>query len=435
MSSVPQTEYAVTSDGVSVAYQLLSDSGPNLVWVTGTASHIEHFWEIPGWSSTMRRIAGYSRCVWFDKRGTGLSDRVVASPALEGRIADIAAVMDATGMRSATLVGASEGAMMSALFAALHPERVERLVLIAGWPHDVDGSRIEAYADLMEAHWGSGRLLEYSWAKGMDDRELLARIERAMGSPRSMAAIVRANARIDVRPALGLVQCPTLVLHADRDPIIPVEMGRRLAALVPGARLEVVSGDFHASARPAEMDVYGDHLEEFVRGTTVVGTGATRVLSTVLFTDIVDSTAHAAARGDARWRAVLDEHDAIAGRVVVQGGGRLVKSTGDGLLATFDGPASAVRAAHLLSRRADLLGLQVRAGVHTGEVELRGEDVAGAAVHLAARLCGVAAAGEVLVSATVPGLAVGSGLLFAPRGEQLLKGFAEPQQVFAASAG
>lgn len=425
---VPGTRYATTADGLSIAYQQFG-RGPHVVWVTGTASNVELFWELPGWAWTLRKLAERSTVTWFDKRGTGLSDRTLPSAALEDRMEDIRAVMDHAGIGSATLIGLSESGAMSAVFAAANPDRVERLVLVASWAHrpDVEG------ADLFEALWGQGILLESIWAQGFSDRELLGRMERAMGTPMSMAALLRANATFDVRPILPLVRTPTLVVHCTEDPIIPVEHGRELAALIPGATLVEVGGAFHGSARPQDMMRYADAVEEFLgRADQLPAPTSDRVLATVLFTDIVGSTDRAAAAGDAEWRATLDEHDHICARAVEAGRGRTVKLTGDGVLATFDAPASAVAAAHRMIQDLALVGLHIRAGVHTGEVERRGDDIGGIAVHLAARVMAAAGAGEVWVSSTVPGLAIGAAVEFEPRGRHVLKGVPGEWELFAA---
>lgn len=310
--ATPRTEYAITADGLSIAYQRMGSDGPNLVWITGTASHIELFWEIPGWARTMRRLASFSRFVWFDKRGTGLSDRSIDASSLEARMEDIRAVLDAAGMDRAVLVGSSESAAMAVLFAATFPERVERLVVLAGWAFDPEGAERSAIlAGLMESSWGTGVVLEALWARGVTDFDLLGRIERAMGTPTSMAAVARVNGTIDVRPALSLVQAPTLVLHCTGDPVVPVRRAEEMAALIPGAVFVEVPGDFHASGRPADMDLYGDAIEEFVAGSVGAVQTPERVLSTVLFTDIVGSTAMAGSIGDHRWSELLDEHDRI----------------------------------------------------------------------------------------------------------------------------
>jgi class 3 adenylate cyclase len=419
---IPPTRYATTPGGLSIAYQVVSDTGPNLIWVTGTASHIELFWELPGWAHLIRRLAAISRLVWFDKRGSGLSDRDIGSMSFEARAEDIGVVMDAAGMDSAIVIGGSEGAAMAAFFAARFPERVDRLVLFGGIAHAFDNEDFQLFPEVLMESWGTGILLEAIWAQGISDTDLLARIERAMGTPTSMAALVRANSTFDVRPALPLIQAPTLVIHATDDPILSVEGSREMARLIPGARLMEIDGTFHASGRPADMDKYGTLMEEFITGSVSSGSGMERVLSTVLFTDIVDSTNRASLEGDRRWAELLDDHDQICQRAVNAGRGRVVKMTGDGVLATFDGPAAAISAAQSMIANVAVLGLHLRAGVHTGEIERRGSDIGGVGVNFAARVMAASQPDQVWVSATVPGLSSGSGISFTSCGQHTLKG-------------
>ena len=423
---VPETRYATTSDGLSIAYQQFG-TGPHVVWVTGTASHVELFWEFPGWAHTLRRLAECCTVTWFDKRGTGLSDRGLVSTSLEDRMEDIRAVMDQAGIKSASVIGLSESGAMSALFAATFPERVERLVVVASWAY-----LPEHAAALFEKHWGKGALLEAIWAQGCADKDLLGRIERAMGTPTSMAGVVRANASFDVRPVLPLVRVPSLVVHCTDDPMIPVSHGREFASLLPDARMVEVGGAFHGSARPEDMGRYGDAIEEFLVGTERrAASTVDRVLATVLFTDIVGSTDRAATVGDARWAELLDDHDQICRRAVERVRGRVVKMTGDGVLATFDAPASAIAAGHQMIRDLAVIGIEIRAGIHTGEVERRGDDIGGIGVNLAARVMAAAADGELWVSSTVPGLTIGAGVEFTSCGRQELKGIPGEWELFA----
>ncbi len=413
------TRYATTSDGLSIAYQRLGD-GPPFVWVPGFASHVELFWEFAGYAHTYRRIAGFSRFLLFDKRGTGLSDRSLGTGLPEERILDISAVLDAAGFRSATLLGASEGAALAALFAAMHPDRVDALILMGGavtraWIPD-------GMIPAIEREWGTGRLLQTLWMNGVGDLEELGRIERAMGTPRAMAEMMAHNQRYDGTPMLAGVQAPTLVLHCTDDPVVPISAGRDLAAGIPGSRMVELPGAFHGSSLPREMDLYVDEIEEFVTGSRRVPVAAERILSTILFTDIVNSTCHVTEMGDARWAHILGEHERIARAAVRRFGGHWVKSTGDGILATFDGPARAVAAARALGDNLHPFGIEIRAGVHTGEIELLGDDIGGVAVHIAARIAAIAGPSQVWVSPTVPGLVVGSGLEFESRGEFELKG-------------
>lgn len=426
----PATRYAVTADGLSIAYQQFG-SGPHVVWVTGTASHVEWFWTFPGWAQTLRRLAESFTVTWFDKRGTGLSDRALGSASLEDRMEDIRAVMDHAGIETASVIGLSESGAMCALFAAAYPERVERLAVVASWAHMPDGA--DAIAAAFEALWGQGVLLEAIWAQGFADQELLGQIERAMGTPTSMAALLRANAAFDVRPVLPAVQVPTLVVHCTDDPIIPVEHGREFASLLPDARLVEVGGAFHGSARPEDMARYGEAAESFLRRENrPPAPTSDRVLATVLFSDIVRSTDRAATVGDAAWSRLLDDHDQICARAVERHRGRVIKLTGDGVLATFDAPATAIAAGHAMIRDLAIVGIDIRAGVHTGEVERRGDDIGGIGVNLAARVMGAAGDGQLWVSATVPGLTIGAEIDFTSRGHHTLKGIPGEWELFAA---
>jgi class 3 adenylate cyclase len=426
----PVTQYATTADGLSIAFQDLGGSGPNLVWVTGTASHVELLWDLPGWAHTMRRLSSFARVVWFDKRGAGLSDRTLGLGSLEERMEDIRAVMDAAGMRSATIVGLSESGPICSVFAATFPERVERLVLVGTFAHN---PAITATASAFEDSWGRGRLLRLIWARGMEDEELLGRIERAMGTPKSMGALIRANGCIDVRPVLPLVAVPALVVHCTADPIVSIDHGREVASLLPNAELVEIGGAFHASARPADMNLWADAIERFVMGSGHRSSvAADRVLATVLFTDIVGSTDRAAAVGDARWSQLLDEHDRICERAVTEARGRIIKATGDGVLACFDGPATAIAAAHKLVDSLRVIDVHVRVGVHTGEVERRGSDIGGIGVNLAARVMRAAAADEVWVSPTVPGLTIGAPIAFESKGSWVLDGIPGKWELYAA---
>jgi pimeloyl-ACP methyl ester carboxylesterase/class 3 adenylate cyclase len=420
-SNGPVTRYATTPDGLSIAYQVLGQGPPNLVWVPGFAAHVELFWGLTGFAHTFRRLAGFSRLALFDKRGTGLSDRSLGTGTLEDRMSDVAAVMDAAAMESAVLVGVSEGGAMAALFAAAYPNRVERLVLIGA---AMTGEWIQpSLIAEVEQAWGTGALLQRLWLNGGGDVSQLGRIERGMGSPRAMAAMMRHNLEGDARAALGSVQAPTLVLHCTGDPVVPIASGRHTAAAIPGARFVAIPGDFHGSNRPKDMDRYVDEIAEFVTGHRDRARGtAERILATLLMTDIVGSTDRAAQLGDERWTGLLEEHDRVARGAVESFGGRWVSSTGDGLLALFDGPSRAVGAARSLARGLAPYGLRIRAGIHVGEVVQRGGGVEGIAVHLTARIAAVAAAGEAWVSPTVPGLAVGSGIEFEDRGGFELKG-------------
>jgi class 3 adenylate cyclase/esterase/lipase len=357
----------------------------------------------------------------------------------EERMDDVRAVMDAAGVGRAVLVGISEGGAMCTLMAAMHPDRVSALVLIAAacpGVSSLDGSQRRGFLDFVRGAWYSGKVLEF-FIQHAPDREValakLARFERYCCEPSMAEEIMARNLDSDIRGALRSVAVPTLVLHNRHDPVVPFRHGEFYAENIPGAEHRYFDHDFHGSWRVSD---FGDVLaaaRQFLTGETARPANVDRVLSTVLFTDIADSTAHAAEMGDTRWRELLDRHDAAAREEVAGFNGVFVKSTGDGVLARFDGPSRAVQCAQALGRRADELGVAIRAGVHTGEIELRGPDVGGIGVHIASRVAGLATAGEILVSRTVKDLSVGSGLVFSDRGEHALKGVPESWQLYSAS--
>ncbi len=416
-----ETRYASTPDGLALAYQVLGDGPPNLVWVPGFAAHVELFWELPGYAHTFRRLASITRIALFDKRGTGLSDRSLGTGTLDDRMSDLAAVMDAAAMESAVMVGVSEGGALAALFAAANPGRVDALVLIGA---AMTGDWISpALIEDVERNWGTGTLLRRLWLNGVGDLAQAGRIERGMGTPRAMAEMMRHNLRADARPALPAIQAPTLVLHCTEDPVVPVEAGRAIAEAMDDVRMVELPGRFHGSNLPDEMDRYVDEIAEFITGSRHTPVDPTaRTLATLLITDIVGSTDRAADVGDGRWTDLVAEHDRAGRRAVERFGGRWIRSTGDGLLALFDGPARAIAAARDLARSLTPHGIRIRGGVHVGEIVVRGDDIQGIAIHIAARVAALAEPGHLWVSSTVPGLAVGSGLSFDDRGVFELKG-------------
>jgi class 3 adenylate cyclase/alpha-beta hydrolase superfamily lysophospholipase len=435
-----ETRYAKSGD-LSIAYQVVG-RGPDVVLVPGSLSHVELGWEIPPWAEIFPRLSGFGRMITFDKRGTGLSDRTAELPTLEERMDDVRAVMDAAHSEKAAVVGASEGGTMALLFAATYPERVTSLVIWGGfarfawapdYPDGIDAQVGEQFCDQIEESWGHGRVWPLiSTQDAPDDeptRQKLARMERNSATPSMAAAANRFGLHIDARHALPAISAPTLVVHRSGDPLVSVEHARYIAEHIRGARMSEFPGDAHYSWTGGEEDIL-DEIEEFLTGTRREPLSE-RALATVMFTDIVDSTAHAARLGDRRWRQLLDRHDALARGEVERQRGRVVKMTGDGLLATFDGPGRAIECASRLVDGAPSLGLQLRAGLHTGECELRGEDVGGMAVHIGARVAGRAAADEVLVSSTVRDLVVGSGIEFSDRGEAELRGVPGAWRLYA----
>jgi pimeloyl-ACP methyl ester carboxylesterase len=442
----PETRYARSGD-LNIAYQVTGDGPIDLVYVPGWVSNIEMMWEEATMAHFLARLSSISRLILFDKRGTGLSDRLSNDelPTLEERMDDVRAVLEAVGSERAVLFGHSEGGNMCILFAATYPERTVALITIGAfakrrdpdddypWAPTAEGREQEALA--IERNWGHLRLedLEYYAPSRVGDPQFIRSLERyfrASASPGAAAAFVRMNSFVDVRSILPAIQAPTLVLHRRGDHDVAVDEGRYLAARIPGAKFVELDGDDHFIAA-GDVDALADEIEEFVTGTRPAPE-PDRVLATVLFTDIVGSTQRAVELGDQRWRELLGAHDAAVRRELVRFRGREVDTAGDGFLATFDGPARAVRCALSIGGALEELGLDVRAGIHTGECELDGEKVRGIAVHTGARVAALADAGEVLISQTVKDLTAGSGLEFADRGVHELKGIPGEWRLYAA---
>jgi class 3 adenylate cyclase/predicted alpha/beta hydrolase len=431
------------SEGTRIAYQVVGDGPRDLVLVHGWVTHLELLWEYPPAARAMERLASFARVIHFDKRGTGLSDRVPIDrlPTLEQRMDDVRAVMDAVGSQRATLVGHSEGGPMCALFAATFPKRTEQLVIYGGYaarnpdddyPWAPAPEARERYYETLRQQWGGPvdlDLLAPSRARDEQLRAWWARYLRSAASPSAVVALTRMNTRADIRPILSTIAVPTLILHRRDDLDADIGGARYLASHIPRARFVELSGGDHLLW--SDPDQIIDPIEEFVTGA-VASPPVDRVLTTVLFTDIVDSTGHATALGDAHWRHLLDDHDALVRRLVARHRGREVSTAGDSFTVTFDGPARAVRCALDIAAAVRDLGIDVRCGVHTGEVTLRGDGIGGVAVHTASRIMHAAAAGEVLVSRTVRDLVAGSGLSFADRGPHRFKGLPEPVALAAA---
>jgi class 3 adenylate cyclase len=439
----PETTYAPLGQD-RVAYQVLGE-GPDLVLTMGAFGHVDLMWEDPGVALFLRRLASFSRLIHFDRRGTGASDPLPGNvpPPWEAYADEVAAVMDAAGSRQAALMATTaEAGPMALFFAATRPERTRALVLgnasaryVADddYPIGFPPERAEALISRVEETWGTGdRVADGIPSRAGDERfrRWMARIQRSIASPRTVHVFLRALFEVDVRPLLPLVQAPTLVLHRRDFPLLPIEHGRYLADHIPNARLvELPGSDGPLTWETPEL-ILG-HIEEFLTGVRG-SVPASRVLATVLFTDIVASTERAAELGDRRWRELLQVHDDLGTRLVEQSGGRVVKSTGDGLLATFDGPGRAIACAVALRDRLGDIDVQIRAGLHAGEVELRDDgDVGGIAVHIAARIMAEASPGEVMVSRTVRDLVAGSDRSFQDRGTSQLKGVDGDWQLFA----
>jgi len=442
--TLPETRYAL-SDDVNIAYQVMGDGPVDIILVPGLTSHIEFLHEVAGYTAFLRRLSSFARIVTFDKRGQGLSDRMSGAPSLEQRMDDVRAIMDDIGSERTILFGFSEGCPMSILFAATYPERVSHLVLFGGFARAADlipqghttPDALEARLVQRVKSWGSGDMMKIVAASQAQDQNAVARyakFERLASSPGALRTIMLLNRQIDVTSILPTVLVPTLVLHRRTDAIVPVTLGGNLAAQISGARfIEYPDGDHAFWTGDAEA-LLGD-IEEFVTGhRKSSSTELERVLATVLFTDIVDSTRSAAEMGDQSWRRLLDSHDQLAQQMIENHRGILVKNTGDGILATFDGPGRAVRCALAFGTAAQQIGLPLRAGLHTGEIEMRGRDIGGIAVHAAARVMAQSQPSEVLVSRVVTDLVAGAGLKFAERGSHELKGLPGRWDLFAASA-
>ena len=442
---IPKTRYARAADGVSIAYQVLGDGPRDLVWVPGWISHVEAAWEEPTLARFFERLAGFSRLILFDKRGTGLSDRVADTqlPTLEQRMDDVRSVCDAVGSKRSALFGVSEGAPMCLLFAATYPARTTGVIVFGGYalrqqtpdyPWGASAEQQEAFLGEIERDWGGPVGLDARAPSKLRDarfRETWARYLRMGASPGAVLALTRMNAEIDVRPILPTIRVPTLVLHRSGDRVIPIEAGRYLAERVPAASFIQLAGEDHLPWI-GDVDTVLGQIEEFLTGVRTQPEPH-RMLATVLFTDIVGSTERAAELGDTAWTDILQAHHARIRQELEHYGGREMRTTGDGFFVLFDGPARAIRCALALVNAIRPLGLEIRAGLHTGEVEIAGDDIEGLAIHIGARIAALAGTGEVLVSRTIKDLVVGSGLTFLDRGTHVLKGVPDEWQVFQAS--
>jgi len=444
VSSVPKTRYAKSGE-VNIAYQVLGEGPPDLVYVPGWLSHVEMMWENPLLARFLRRLASFSRMIVFDKRGTGMSDRVAELPTLEQRMDDVRAVMEAVGSTGAALFGHSEGASMCILFAATYPERTLSLITYGAfakrlrsddypWAPTIE-ERLRG-AEELEQKWGDpkiGDLAYYAPSVGDDPafQEWLDAYFRRSASPKAAADLLRMNSYTDVRAVLPSVRVPTLVLHAVGDRDVQAAEGRYIASRIPGARYtEFPSGDhvFWAS----HQDEILAEIQEFLTGVRPP-LEPDRILATVLFTDIVESTKRAASLGDRRWRDLLEHHHALVRAELTRHRGVEQDTAGDGFYASFDGPARAVRCALAIRDGVRRLGLEIRAGVHTGECEVVADKLGGIAAIIGARVKDLAGAGEVLATSTVRDLVSGSGLTFTERGTHVLKGVPGEWRLFVAT--
>jgi len=437
----PETRYARSGD-VHIAYQVVGEGPIDLIYVPTWISQVEHYWEEPRVARYFRRLASFSRLIMFDRRGCGLSDPVPGGAAtLEEQMDDVVAVMDAAGSERAGLFAQFEAGAMAALFAATHPERTTALMLYeatprASWALDYDWAMRKevrnAVIDQGLEKWGDGsRVLGLAPRSAGDVRfrRWCARLERLAASPGTAAALLRMHGEVDVRSVLPTIQVPTLVLHREGDPFIDVRHSRHLVDNIPGARYVSLPGD-EALTFAGGADELLDEIEEFLTGARPTP-DPERILATVMFSDIVGSTKRAAELGDRRWRGLLESVEDTVMSELSRFRGRVVKTMGDGFLSTFDGPARGIRCATAIRDAARTLGLEIRSGLHTGEIEVMGDDVGGLAVHIGARVSAMAAAGEVLVSGTVKDLVVGSGILFEERGVRELKGVPGEWRLFA----
>ena len=427
----PETLYAKSGD-LNIAYQVVGDGPVDLVYVPGWVSNIDLAWEKPKPARFLERLASFSRLILFDKRGTGMSDRVSNDrlPTLEQRMDDVRAVLDAVGSENAALLGHSEGSSMSVLFAATYPDRSRALVLVGAfakrlrtddYPWAPTLEERLATIEEVERNWGAGfDLTDYAPGEDPDLLEWYSTCLRRSASPGAAAALLRMNSQIDTRHILPTIRVPTLVLARTGDRDVTVDEGRWIASQIPAARFVELSGDEHL-LWAGDQDGLLAEIEEFLTGTRSAP-DHDRVLSTVLFTDIVGSTERARDLGDRGWHEVLDEHHTRIRGVLEKYRGREVDTAGDGFFASFDGPARAIRAACAMREGVQPLGIEIRAGLHTGECELMRDKIGGIAVHIGARVAAAAEPGEVLVSSTVKDLVAGSGIVFADRGERELQG-------------
>ena len=443
---VPETKYA-RSGNLHIAYQIAGEGPPDLVFVHGWISHIEHLWEEPSVARFLQRLASFSRLILLDKRGTGLSDPVPLDklPTLEERMDDVRAVMDAAHSERAALLGTSEAGALNLLFAATHPERTAALILLnsyarLAWGEDYPwGIRTNDAQGLLqgiEEGWGKGVAFEALVASQSDNtpmRNWWARYQRRAASPGAAVELLRRAYDTDTRSVLSSISVPTLILHRAGDPFTGPEHSRYLAAHIRGAKYVELSGVDHLFFAE-DADRLLAEIQEFLTGVRE-GAGSERVLATVLFSDIVGSTEHAARVGDGRWRDLLDAYYGLVRRELARFRGREIDTAGDGLFATFDGPARAIRCGCAIREAVRELGITVRIGLHTGECEVMGPKVGGIAVHIGARVAAAAEPNEVLVSSTVRDLVAGSGLRFEERGVHVLKGVPGEWRLFAVVFG
>jgi class 3 adenylate cyclase/pimeloyl-ACP methyl ester carboxylesterase len=438
----PEISYA-KSRGLNVAYAVAGDGPLDLVVVPGFVSHLEAAFGQPAISNATRRLSSFARVIIFDKPGTGLSDPTPGPSTLEERMEDLTAVLDAVGSERAALFGVSEGAPMCALFAASHPERTEALIMYGSYAKGIAGDdypwaplqeQVDLGGEMIEEEWGTGVMLEVYAPSKLDDPDFArwwAQYQRQAASPGMARATARLASEVDIREVLPAISVPTLILHRKHDSLWPVEGARYISEQIEGAELVELEGIDHFPFVGDSEAVFGE-VESFLTGSRRMPEPE-RQLLTVMFTDIVDSTKRGAEMGDRLWHNLLDGHNEVVREQLERFRGREVSTAGDGFLATFDGPARGIACAEEITRAVRPLGIEVRAGLHTGEVEIRGEDIGGMTVNIGARISAMAGPGEVLVSGTVKDLVVGSDIEFEPRGSHPLKGVPGEWDVFVAT--
>jgi class 3 adenylate cyclase/pimeloyl-ACP methyl ester carboxylesterase len=441
----PQTQYVEVGDA-EVGYQVYGAGPIDLLWCFGLGSNVDHQMDIAPVADFLRGVGSFSRLIVFDRRGTGVSDAISSGsiPTWEEWAEDMGTVLDAVGSTQAAILASLDAGPMAILYAVSHPDRVKALILhntaarylaADDYPVGATAEVIDSLVQLTRSTWGTAALIDLAFPGAAGDpqvREALARSQRVSATPRAAAAQYAFMLHeMDVRAVLPLVRIPTLVLHVRESPMVPIEYGQYLAEHIDGAKLvELPGADMFPTS---EVHTMVEEIGEFLTGSRPV-TEVDRVLASVLFTDIVDSTQRAASLGDQRWRSLLDRHDAVTRDQLRRFHGREVNTTGDGFIASFDGPARAIRCARAISDAVTALGIDLHIGLHTGECEVRGDDLGGLAVHIAARLGKLASPGEVLVSSTVKDLVVGSGIKFADRGQHQLKGVPGLWRLFAVTA-
>ncbi len=439
----PVARYAKSGD-LHIAYIVEGDCPVDLMWIPPWVSQVEYLWSERSLERVMRRLTRFARVITFDRRGSGLSDPLWGAPTLEEQMDDVLAVMDAAGSERVAIAGTLEGGPMAALFAATHPERVSALVLYAtfaratwapdyewAWPAEVRGGHMDVLID----HWGEGLVaasVAPSRASDPSFMEWAGRLERLAASPSTIRRIMDLIGEIDARDVLPSIRVPTLVMHRREDSFLKIEHSRYIASRIPGARYVELEGRDNMFSL-GDSDALIGEIEEHLTGVRHVDEHD-RMLATVMFTDIVDSTRRAAEMGDRGWRFLLERHDALFRHALERHRGREVKRTGDGFLATFDGPQRAIRCAMAIRDAVQALGIEVRAGLHTGECEVRGDDIGGIGVHIGARVSALARPNEVLVSSTLRDLVIGSGLEFDDRGTHDLKGVPDEWRLFAVAS-